>query len=110
MDGRHLQQVVESWEQRLLSMAPQWIRMQLSTEATTVTENHITGCSESLGELTIFAHAEIGMRVLLELAIRSASESYTPDMRLPEWNDAIAAARSQATATVDAWQTFSVAR
>jgi hypothetical protein len=49
---------------------------------------------------------EIGLRVLIHLALESARDAYEPDWRLPAWNKAIREAESRVEIIVDAWRAF----
>ncbi len=110
IDGDRLEQVVEACETGVLAQAPEGNRTQLWMEATDRTNRYIDAWLEVLGDLAVFAHAEIGLRVLIHLAVKSVGHAYEPEMRLPAWDRAIRTAESRAATIIDAWQSFAEAR
>lgn len=106
VDGDQLQRVVEACEMGVLAQLSHGKRVQLLMEATDKTSSLIESWLPALGDLAVFAHAEIGLRVLIHLALESTGHVYEPDRRLPAWNRAIRDAESRAEMTVDAWRAF----
>lgn len=106
IDGERLQQIVEACELGTLAQIPEENRIQMWGEAADKTNGYIANWLEELGDFAVFAHAEIGLRVLIHLAVKSTGHAYEPEMRVPAWNRAIRAAESRAAMIVDAWQTF----
>ena len=106
IDGDHLQQVFDACETGFLAQTPDGNRVQLGMKATHRTNGYVADMLDDLGDLAVIAHLEIGLRVLIHLALESARNAYEPDWRLPAWNQAIRDAASRAEMTVDAWRAF----
>jgi hypothetical protein len=106
IDGDHLQQVFDACERGFLAQTPEGNRVQLGMKAMNSTNDYLSNMLDDLGDFAVIAHLEIGLRVLIHLALESARNAYEPDCRLPAWNQAIRDAASRTDMTVDAWRTF----
>jgi hypothetical protein len=106
IDSSHIQKVAETCELGFLILVPNGNQVQLEMEATKRTNSCLANILDDLDDLAVFAHAEIGLRVLIELSLESAGHAYERDRRLPAWSQAIRDAGSRVERTVEAWRAF----
>ncbi len=109
MASDRLQQIVAACEEGILAQVSETNRMRLSMEATNLTDQYIAPCLEKLGEFAELAHAEIGLRALIHLAMISVGRALEPELRLPAWDCPIHDADFRAATTVEAWRSFAEA-